>query len=110
MPPQVAEDAVLADLQSHLSRHDFTCDDFGLPMPSDFDFQAYRLRELRAELDYDNAAEAARARQMRQCMEPFPLQAKAFDDIKCAIDNQDSRIFLSMVLAAQANPFCSKQS
>ena len=93
LPTQVAQDAALADVQKHLSRHGFTCNDFGLPMPSAFDLQAYRLRELRAELEYDSAAEAARAMQMRQSMTPFPLQAQAFDDIKKAIDAQEAKIF-----------------
>ena len=82
-------------------------------MPSGFDLQAYRFRELRAELEYDAAAEAVQAQEIRDFMDPFPLQAEAFDTIVHAIDNNEGAIFfLSMGLGILANhsflkPFCT---
>ena len=90
---ELACDAALEDLQKHLTRHGLTCQHFSLPMPSSFDLQAYRFRELRAELEYDAAAEAAQAQEMRESMDSFPLQAEAFDAIVHAIDNNEGAIF-----------------
>lgn len=93
MPAHAAVSAALADLQTHLTRHGLTCADFRLPMPHDFDLQAFRFRELRAELDYDSGHEALQAQRMRHAMAAFPLQAAAFDAIKHAIDVDTSAVF-----------------
>ena len=113
---ELACDAALEDLQKHLTRHGLTCQHFSLPMPSGFDLQAYRFRELRAELGYDAAAEAAQAQEIREFMDSFPLQAEAFDTIVHAINNNKGAIFFvdgpgdsgkSFLFDSFLKPFCT---
>eukprot|EP00435_Cladocopium_sp_Y103_P060653 s247_g22.t1 len=89
-----AQNAALADIQNHLRRHNRTTADFHIPLPKNFDAEAFRLRELRAELAYYTAAEATAAAQKRAQMEPGSQQAAAFDAVQAALDTRAGAVFL----------------
>ena len=82
---EAAQDAALADIQVHLCRHGRKTSDFGLPEPQAFDPDCFRLRELRAELAFDQQAEHEAATSMRRSMRPGSRQAGAYDAIAAAL-------------------------
>ena len=90
---QIAASRALADLQEHLARRGKCNSDFQIPMPSHFNLDRFRLRELHAELCYDAIDEAAGAAAMREQMGPYLAQAAAFDEIRAAIDSQSPAVF-----------------
>ena len=87
----IAKDRALAHIQSVLEHANGQLSDFNLPLPRDFDPQAFRLKELRAALDYDSAVERAASQDKRQKMRDD--QAAAFDAITQSIDKQEGRLF-----------------
>ena len=91
LPHDLALQAALGDLQHHLSRHGKSNGDFHISLPNGFDHEAYRLRELRAELQYNPADEAHAATSMRQQMNAE--QAQAYDAALSALEDNVGRIF-----------------
>lgn len=62
-------------------------------MPDAFDYEAFRVRELRAELNYDCHSETQQATNMRKQMDMHPQQAAAYDVIAAAITRSTNAMF-----------------
>ena len=92
-PEHIAVDLALQHIQECLERSAHTNADFGLPLPRNFDAAAYKVRDLRAEQDYDAPQEAAQALQMRRLMEDYPEQLQAYEQLTEAFDNRRAAVF-----------------
>ena len=91
MPLPQALDRALQDIQSTLETMGKKNSDYMLPDPSNFDHAVWMDRELRAEIDFDTAAESAKGNTMREKMNLE--QGLAFDAIASALQTETPALF-----------------
>ena len=92
-PEHIALDLALQHLQECLERSGRTNSDFGLPLPRNFDANAYKVRDQRAEQDYNPAHETAEATRMQSLMEDYPEQLEAYQRMTEAFDTGCAAVF-----------------
>ena len=87
----VVAQAALRDMQMYCQAHGRSLAQLGLPSPADFDVEARKQRELRAELEFNVRAERVATLSMRKRM--YAQQAAAFNRLKYEFTNKENAVF-----------------